>query len=158
MSPLGRAASLHGLLLAVLAPISLAPLTEKSPPSFPGVQEHSPAQDLDFCIFTRRMMMASKWEMSPRMRKMFMALGELLWGKGTEVLSAGGESAGRECFTADPRPSGHSPPARLSFFPRVWIPLFWERKVQASLTALCKHFSPARHSSWTSLLLTFPPR
>lgn len=40
-------------------------------PSLP--REHSPAQDLDLWIFTSRMMMANKWETSPRMRKMFMA-------------------------------------------------------------------------------------
>lgn len=40
-------------------------------PSSP--REHSPAQDLDLWIFTSRMMMANKWETSPRMRKMFMA-------------------------------------------------------------------------------------
>lgn len=47
----------------------------EGPPSFPGAWEHSPAQDLDFTIFSRRIMMASKWETSPRMRKMFMVPG-----------------------------------------------------------------------------------
>lgn len=48
---------------------------QEGPPSFPGAWEHSPAQDLDFTIFSRRMMMASKWEMSPRMRNTFMVSG-----------------------------------------------------------------------------------
>lgn len=43
--------------------------------------------------------MASKWEMSPRMRKTFMVPGGLLRGEGRGALSAGGEGEGRESFS-----------------------------------------------------------
>ena len=90
---------------------------QEGPPSFPGAWGHSPAQDLDFRIFSRRMMMASKWETSPRMRKTFMVPGGLLWDEGSGTLSVGREDEGREFFPPEPQPSEHSPLAQLSFFP-----------------------------------------
>lgn len=78
--------------------------------------------------------MASKWETSPRMRKMFMAPGGLLWGKGRGTLSAGGEGEGREFFPlrASTERTLSSGPTFL--FSLVWSPLFWRRKVQAPLS------------------------
>lgn len=59
--------------------------------------------------------MASKWETSPRMRKMFMVPGKLLWGEGTGALSAGRDGEGGEFFSAEPRLNERSPSVQLSF-------------------------------------------
>lgn len=45
--------------------------------------------------------MASKWETSPRMRKMFMVPRGLFWGEGSVSLSAGKEGKGVKVFSTE---------------------------------------------------------
>lgn len=156
--PTRRAASSYGLSLAFPAPILLYPSPNcplRRPPSFPGTWEHSPAQDLDFTIFSRRIMMASKWETSPRMRKMFMVLRGLLWGGGTGALSAGREGEGGKFFSTEPRLNERSPSAQLSFLP--------EHGAFPSPNTKCRLPCPVAADAfplpgWMFPLFTFPPR
>lgn len=127
----------------------------EGPPSFPGAWEHSPAQDLDFTIFSRRIMIASKWETSPRMRKMFMVPGGLLWLEGSGDLSAGREGKGRKFFSSDPRLNERSPSAQLSFFPEHGAFPSCSAKFRLPSPVAADAFPPP---GWMSPLFTFPPR
>lgn len=64
--------------------------------------------------------MASKWETSPRMRKIFMVPGGLSWGEGSRSLSAGKEGKGVKFFSTEPQLHQQSPSVLGSstfFFP-----------------------------------------
>lgn len=98
--------------------------------------------------------MASKWETSPRMRKMFMVPGKLLWGEGTGALSAGRDDEGGEFFSAEPRLNERSPSVQLSFFP--------EHGALPPCSAKFSLPSPGAADAfplpgWMSPLFTFPP-
>lgn len=128
------------------------------PPSFPGAWEHSPAQDLDFRIFSRRMMMASKWETSPRMRKTFMVPGGLVWGEGSGVLSAGRESENREVFLPEPRSSKRFLPAQLSFSPNYGALSSGREKFRLPSPLAASAFPLPGSQAGCLPCLLFPPR